>query len=167
MDLSLSGGGLPEFLVGNLGQSLDNLWHGKFPTTEVQLQVSLPIHNRSADANLSRSRAEERRVQDQTDQTELNIEADVRNTLQTMQSAELRLQTARLAQNSAEEQYNSEQRQFHAGTSTLFLVQTRQSTMIAARSAERRAESDLAEAISSFQRAIGSLLKEHNINLRP
>jgi outer membrane protein TolC len=167
IDLSLGSGGTTQFLVGNLGQSLNNLWRGNFPTTEVQLRVSLPIHNRSADANLLRSRAEQQRVRDQTDQTEQSIEADVRNTMQAMESADLRLRTARLAQNSAEEQYNSEQRQFHAGTSTLFLVQTRQSAMIAARSAERRAESDLAEAISSFQRATGSLLKEHNINLRP
>jgi len=76
------------------------------------------------------------------------------------------LEAARVARESAEEQYNSEQRQFRAGTSTLFLVQQRQSTMIAGRSQERRAEADLAEAIGSFELATASILREHNIILK-
>ena len=53
--------------------------------------------------------------------------------------AQLRLQAAQVARESAEEQcIQSEQRQFQAGTSTLFLVQQRQATMITARSQERR-----------------------------
>jgi len=59
-----------------------------------------------------------------------------------------------------------EQRQFRAGTSTLFLVQQRQTTMITARSQERRAESDLSDAISVYELVTGSNLRRHNINLQ-
>ena len=65
-----------------------------------------------------------------------------------------------------EEQYQSEQRQFRAGTSTLFLVQQRQTDMIAARSQERRAESDLGKAIATFELATGTILQTNNIRLR-
>ncbi len=163
----LSGGSpTPALLVGGYGQSLNNLFAGDFPTTQIQLKVSLPIRNRAAEANLSTSIAQSRRIQNQREQVEQGIEADVRNSMQLMQSAELRLGAARVQRESAEEQYNSEQRQFRAGTSTLFLVQQRQTTMISARSQERRAQSDLGEAISAFELATASILRQHNINLQ-
>lgn len=160
------GGAPPPLLVGDYGQSLSNLWAGDFPTTQFQLRVSLPIRNRVAEANLSRAVAETHRIQDQTNQLEQSIEADVRNSMQAVESAALRRNAARVQRESAEEQYNSEQRQFRAGTSTLFLVQQRQTTMIAARSQERRAESDLEESIAAFELATGSILDEHNIQLK-
>ena len=167
--INLSSGNVntaPALLVGDYGQSLSNLWAGNFPTTQVQLRVSLPIRNRAAEANLSTAVAQGRRIQNQREQVEQTIEADVRNAMQSMQSAELRLEAARIQRESAEEQYNSEQRQFRAGTSTLFLVQQRQTTMITARSQERRAESDLGEAVSAYELATGSILRQHNINLQ-
>jgi hypothetical protein len=38
--------------------------------------------------------------------------------------------------------------------------------MITARSQERRAQSDLGEAISGFELATASILRQHNINLQ-
>ncbi len=38
--------------------------------------------------------------------------------------------------------------------------------MITARSQERRAESDLGEAVSAYELATGSILRQHNINLQ-
>jgi HAE1 family hydrophobic/amphiphilic exporter-1 len=163
---SLGGSSTPGLLLGGYSQSLSNLWAGNFPTTEVQLRISLPIRNRTAEANVSRSLAEGRRIQNQREQIAQMIEADVRNTMQAVQSAQMALQSARVARQSAEEQYESEQRQFGAGTSTLFLVQQRQSTMISARSQERRAEADLAEAIAQFQFATASNLMDHDITLK-
>jgi HAE1 family hydrophobic/amphiphilic exporter-1 len=166
--ISLSGGGsaTPPLLIGDYGQSLSNLWAGNFPTTQVQLRVSLPIRNRTAESNLSASIANQKLIQNQREQLEQSIQSDVRNAIQLMQSARLRLEAARVQRESAEEQYNSEQRQFRAGTSTLFLVQQRQTTMITARSQERRAESDLGDAISLYELATGSILQRHNINLQ-
>jgi outer membrane protein TolC len=156
----------PGLLIGGYGQSLGNLFANNFPTTQVQLRVSLPIHNRVAEAGLNRVIAEEHRIRNQREQIEQAIEADVRNAMQGMGTAQSRLEAARVQRESAEEQYQSEQRQFRAGTSTLFLVQQRQSTMIAARSQERRAEADTGEAIATFELATGSILRRHNINLQ-
>lgn len=157
---------LPPVLVGNYGHSLAAILDGNFPTTEVQLSISLPIRNRTAEANLGKSLAETRRIKNQQQQTEQNIQSDVRNAMENLQMAQLRLQAASVARESAEEQYQSEQRQFHAGTSTLFLVQQRQATMITARSQERRSQADLAEAIAQFQLATGTILKERHVVLK-
>jgi outer membrane protein TolC len=157
---------IPPVLVGNYGHSLAGIWAGDFPTTEVQLNISLPIRNRTADANLGKSLAETRRIHNQMQQTEQNVQSDVRTAMENVQMAQLRLQAAQVARESAEEQYQSEQRQFRAGTSTLFLVQQRQATMITARSQERRSQADLSEAIAQFQLATGTILAERNITLK-
>lgn len=160
------GGGVPPLLVGGYGTSLSNLFNGHFPTTQVQLRISLPLHNRTAQANLANNVAEARRIRDQQQQAELAIEAAVRNGMQSVESAKARLAASRVARTSAEAQYESEQRQFRAGTSTLFLVQQRQNDMITARSQERRAESDLGKAVASFELATGRTLRVHNIDLK-
>jgi outer membrane protein TolC len=163
--IAFGSGAVPPVLVGNYGKSLSAIAGGNFPTTEVQLNISLPIRNRTADANLGKSLAETRRIRNQIQQTEQNIQSDVRTGMENLQMAQLRLQAAQVAQESAEEQYESEQRQFRAGTSTLFLVQQRQATMITARSQERRSEADMSEAIAAFQLATGTILAERHINL--
>jgi len=40
--------GLPPLLLGGYGQSLGNIFNNSFPTTQVQLRLSLPIRNRTA-----------------------------------------------------------------------------------------------------------------------
>jgi outer membrane protein TolC len=158
--------GLPPLLVGGYGQSLSTIFNNSFPTTLVQLRVSLPIRNRTAEANLSNSLAETRRIRNQRLQTEQSIEASVRNAMQSVESAKARLASSRVARESAEEQYQSEQRQFRAGTSTLFLVQQRQTALITSRSQERRAEADLGKAIATFGLATGTILETDNVQLR-
>ncbi len=70
-----------------------------------------------------------------------------------------------IARKAAEEQYASEQRQFQAGTSTMFLVFQRQNSYIIARSSEVRARADLAEAIANVDRATARTLETHGIKL--
>ncbi len=161
-----TGGGVPGVLMGGYGTSLANLFGGNFPSTQVQLRISLPLRNRTAEANLSDSLAQGRRIRMQEEQAELSIEANVRNAMQSVESAKARLDSARVARESAEEQYESEQRQFRAGTSTLFLVQQRQTDMITARSQERRAEADLGKTIAAFELATARILRVHNIDVK-
>jgi outer membrane protein TolC len=163
--VSFGSGPISPVLVGNYGHSLAGIWDGDFPTTEIQLSLSLPIRNRTAEANLGKSLAETRRIRNQREQTEQNIQSDVRTGMENIQMARLRLEAAQVERESAEEQYQSEQRQFRAGTSTLFLVQQRQANMITARSQERRSEADMSEAIATFQLATGTILAERHINL--
>jgi len=53
----------------------------------------------------------------------------------------------------AEDQYSSEQRQFQAGTPSVFLVLQRQTDLISARSREIRASADLRKAAADLERA--------------
>jgi outer membrane protein TolC len=154
---------IPPLLVGGYGTSLSNLAAGYFPTAQVGLQVSLPLRNRTAEAQEAISAAEGRRLRALQDQVGMAVEADVRNALQAVESARSGLDAATLASRSAEEQYASEQRQFQAGTSTVFLVLQRQTDFISARSREVRARADLGEAVANLERATAGTLEAHGI----
>ena len=159
-------GTLPGFLVGGSGQSLTNLFALNFPTARVGVTFSLPIGNRTAEANLGRSLAEGRRIRNQQEQVEQQIEVDVRNTLQAVTSAEARLQAAATARSSAAQLFESERRRLEGGLSTVFLVFQRQTELVAARGRELQAQTDLNRAIAEFQRATGSTLQVNNIVVR-
>jgi hydrophobic/amphiphilic exporter-1 (mainly G- bacteria), HAE1 family len=161
-------GGLnpPAIFVGNYGQSLGNLFGGNFPTAQVGVQISLPLRSRTAEAQLATSEAEGRKLKAVRDQIGMAVEADVRNAMQALTSAHARLDAAAVARRSAEDQYASEQRQFQAGTSTVFLVLQRQNELIAARSREVRAKSDVAEAKANLERATGDTIRAQGIEVQ-
>jgi outer membrane protein TolC len=152
-------------LVGGYTQSLQNLIDQNYPTARLGVRISLPLRNRTAEANLGAALAQGNRIKDTLAQAEQLIEADVRNTLQAVRSAEARLASAAAARSSAEQQYASEQRQFRAGTTTLFLVLQRQTDLLAARARELQAQTDLNKSIALFQRATGSTLEVNHVSV--
>ncbi|MDT5156169.1 MAG: hypothetical protein QOH51_526 [Acidobacteriota bacterium] len=166
LDTTTTTSTVPPTLVGGLTKSLSNLAAQDFPTYRVGVRVELPLHNRTAEANFGRTLAEGRRIQNQRAQQEQLIEADVRNTLQSLRSSEARLASAAASRASAEQQYASEQRQFKAGTTTFFLVLQRQTELLAARGRELQAQTDLNKAIAEFQRATGNTLEANNVAVR-
>ena len=156
---------VPPNLVGGYFTSLGNLAQLDYPSYRIGVQISLPWGNTVAKANLGRTLVEKNRIANQRAQAEQIIEAEVRNALQALRSAEARLQSAAAARSAAEQLYQSEQRQFQAGTTTFFLVQQRQTELITAKGRELQAQTDLNRAISEFQRSIGSTLEANNVTV--
>lgn len=152
-------------LVGGYFKSLSNLLTADYPTYRVGVSISLPFGNRTAKANLGRTLAEGEQIKNQQAQTEQIIEADVRNAAQSLRSAEARLQAAAASRASAEQLFESEQRQLRAGTTTVFLVLQRQNELVAARARELQAQTDLNKAISQFQRATGTTLTANSVEI--
>jgi HAE1 family hydrophobic/amphiphilic exporter-1 len=156
---------VPPNLVGGYFTSLGNLIAQDYPTYRAGITINLPWGNRTAKANLGRTLVQERRIENVRAQAEQVIEAEVRNALQALRSAQARLQSAAATRSSAEQLAESEERQFRAGTTTFYLVLERQTELIAARGRELQAQTDLNRAISEFQRAIGSTLAANNVNV--
>jgi outer membrane protein len=156
---------VPPNLVGGYFNSLGNLIGQDYPTYRIGVSISLPWGNTTAKANLGRTLVESNRIANQRAKTENVIEAEVRNSLQALRSAEARLASALAARVSAEQLSESEQRQFRAGTTTLYLVLQRQNELLAARGRELQAQTDLNKAISEFQRATGTTLTANNVTV--
>jgi len=156
----------PADLIGGYGQSIQNLLGNRFSNFRVGVQISLPLRNRTAEAQLGRSLVEGQRIATQREQLEQAIQVDVRNALQAVRSAEARLRAAAAARDAGEQQYASEQRKLDAGQSTVFLVLERQTALTTARGNELRAQTDLNKASAELQRATGNALTGNNIAVR-
>ena len=154
---------IPDNLIGGLNQSLLNLGANRYSNFRVGVQVNLPLRNRTAQAQLGRSLVEGQRIATQREQLEQLVQVDVRNSLQTVRTAESRLRAAAAARAASEQQYMSEQRRFDAGQSTLFLVLERQTALTTARGNELRAQTDLNKSIAELQRATGNAMQANNV----
>lgn len=153
-------------LVGGFGQSLENLLSNRFTNFKVGVQISLPLRNRTAEANLGRTLVEGERIGTQREQLEQTIQVDVRNALQAVRSSEARLRAAVATREANEQQFASEQRKLDAGQSTVFLVLERQTALTEARGLELKAQTDLNKAIADLQRATGNALNVNSIVVR-
>ena len=153
-------------LIGGFGQSVENLLSNRFTNFKVGVQISLPLRNRTAEANLGRSLVEAERIGTQREQLEQTIQVDVRNALQSVRSSEARLRAAVATREANEQQFASEQRKLDAGQSTVFLVLQRQTDLTESRSQELRAQTDLNKAIADLQRATGNALNVNSIVVR-
>jgi HAE1 family hydrophobic/amphiphilic exporter-1 len=156
---------LPGFLSGGLGESMSSIWARRFPTALAQVQVDLPIRNRTARANVARGLIARRELERRRDQTEQTVEADVRNALQAVESSRSRLDAASSARRNAQEQYESERRRFESGLSTVFLVLQRQTALVTAQGQEVRARTELNQAVALFDRATGGTLARYGVVL--
>jgi HAE1 family hydrophobic/amphiphilic exporter-1 len=153
-------------LLGGYGQSLQNLLANRYGTARIGVQISLPLRNRTAEAQLGRSLVEGERLGTQRQQLEQTIQVDVRNALQAMRSSEARLRAAAATREANEQQFASEQRKLDAGQSTTFLVLERQTALTESRALEVKAQTDLNKAIADLQRATGNALRVNSIVVR-
>ena len=150
-------------LIGGFGQSVANLLGNRFNNFRVGVQISLPLRNRTAEAQLGRSLVEGERIGTQREQLEQSIQVEVRNALQSMRSAEARLRASVATREANEQQLASEQRKLDAGQSTTFLVLERQTKLTESRGLELKAQTDLNKAIADLQRATGNALRVNSV----
>ena len=151
--------------LGGYGQSLDGLLAQAYPTARIDLRIGLPIGNHTAQANLAMAKTEREQIRRQRAALEQQIEADVRNSLQAVRSAEARVAAAGVARTSAQQQYESELRRFDSGLSTVFLVLQRQTDYVGAQAREIEAQADLSTATAALRRATGTTLETRGVTL--
>lgn len=156
---------VPSYLQGGLSQSIKNLLSNKFPAYTVGLQVLFPIGNTTAKADLAAAQEQERSVAVQEASTIQRIAMNVRDALQAYQSAQARLVAARTAREASQQVLASEERRFHAGESTTFLVLQREIELADNRGLELQAQTALNNAVVDLQQATGTILTANSVNL--
>jgi outer membrane protein len=153
----------PANLVGGYGQDLNNLFGFATRNISVGVAIQIPLRNRTAQANLAGARIQREQLEASMRSQEQIAEVDVRNAAQAVESARLRVVTARTARENAEVQLQGEQRLYAVGRSTTFLLFQRENTLANARDQELRAETDYNKARSSLQRATSTTLGANNV----
>jgi len=157
--------GLPPFLEGGYFQSLQNLFSNDFRTFRFGVAFNLPLKNRLAEGQLGRAVAEGRKIGAQRKTLEQGIEVEVRNAVQAVETARLRVDTAKASREAAAKQSESEQRRFQAGLSTTYFVLERQNNLSAAQGRELKAMTDYSKAVSELQRVMGTTLTSNNVEM--
>jgi outer membrane protein TolC len=159
-----------QFIDGSIGggpTAVTDIFSNKYPTYRLGVQFNLPIFgDKTSRAQYGRSLVEGERLQTQREQLELNIQVDVRNTLQAVRTSEARLRSAAIARENSVKQYDSEQRKLDSGQSDIYKVLERQTALTTARSNELRAQTELNKAIADLQRATGNSLKANNVETK-
>src|SRR5262249_46596707 len=115
--------------IGGYGTALGNLFKNQFRTWQVGVQITLPLRNRTAKANLGRSLETGRQIDMQTRQLMQNIEVQVRNAVQDVETAKLRIEASDAAEDYARQQLDGENKRFAAGLQTTFFVLQRQTEL--------------------------------------
>ncbi len=156
---------LPDFLRGGYGQSLNNLFSNDFRTFRFGVALSFPLKNRTAEGQLGRAVAEGRKIGAQRKTLEQAIEVEVRNAVQAVETARLRVETARASREAAAKQSESEQRRFQAGLSTTYFVLERQNNLSSAQGRELKAMTDYSKAVTELQRVMGTTLTSANVQV--
>jgi outer membrane protein TolC len=157
--------GAPNFLAGGFNRSLQNLFRSDAPTYSVGVTISLPLRNRTAEANLAGARVLDEQINAQMRSQEQIVMAEVRNAVQAVETARQRVLVARRARENAELQLEGERRKYEAGLSTTFLLFQRENSLANARNSEIRAETDYNKALADLQRATSTTFRANNIQV--
>ena len=157
--------GTPAFLSGGFNRSLANIFRSDAPNYSVGVTFSFPFRNRAAKANLAGAQITQNQIATQLRAQEQVVIVEVRNAVQSVETARQRVLTARRARENAEKQLEGERKLFDAGKSTTFLLFQRENSLTAARNSEIRAETDYNKALADLQKATSTTLQLNNITV--
>ena len=158
--------GPPAALVGGYWTTLNNLFGGSYQSVSVGLAFDFTFRNNAAEGALAQTAVAERRLSLQKTQLEQSIGAQVRNSMQSIETARQRIAAAEASARAAGEKLESETRLFQTGESTNFLVLTRQSDYADARRRVLVAKLDYNRAASRLEVALGRTLAAYKITLK-
>ena len=151
-------------LAGGYGGALEQVLSRKYPTYGIGVQVTLPIHNRIAEADLARDQLQVRQSEVRLRQLQNQARLEVEDALIAMRRARSSYEAAVQARRLQEESLAAEQAKFEVGASTSFFVIQYESLLAQAKSTEVAAMSSYVKARAALQRAMGSILDENHIS---
>jgi outer membrane protein TolC len=154
-------------LTGGYGTVLDQILSRNYPTYGVGVQMTLPIHNRIAEADLARDEIQVRQSEVRLRQLQNQARLEVEDALIAMRRARASFDAATEARRLQDESLAAEQAKFEVGASTSFFVIQYESLVAQARSTEVAARSSYVKAKAALQRAMGTILDENRIALEP
>jgi len=151
--------------AGGYGSVLEQVLARKYPTYGIGLQMTLPVHNRIAEADLARDELQLKQSQIRLRQFENQARLEVEDALIAMGRARSSWEAAVQARKLQQESLEAEQAKFEVGASTSFFVIQYESLLAQARSTEVAAMSSYVKARAALERATGTILDDNKISL--
>jgi outer membrane protein TolC len=159
------GGTAAEVIPGGVGDALKQMWGFNYTGYNVGFTLIIPLDNKAAKADFSRS-VNERKLSDaRMEATTQGIALDVRNAITQADIASKRVDTARVTLDLAQRTLAAEKAKFDAGTSILQFVLERQRDVATYESAQIQAQVNYTKALVDLDRSMGMSLKRNGLEL--
>lgn len=143
----------------------NQVFHNRFPDYTAQLTLSLPLRNRSAQADSARAILTEREEQATIRQLKNAAILDVRNTYIALTQDRAQVEAASKARELEQLAFEDEQKKYRLGASTVYNVILMQRDLITAQGTELRALANLQEAKANYERALGRTLDVNHVTI--
>lgn len=150
---------------GAYGSALGQIFRRDYPTYSIGLNLTLPIRNRQAEADLARDELQLRQTQVRNKQLENQVRVQVEDALISIQRTKAAYEAATQTRKLQEESLEIEQERFNVGLSTNFLVIQYQSYVAQAKSAEVAALGAYSKARTQLDSVMGIILRANGITL--
>jgi outer membrane protein len=141
------------------------VFQSKFPEFLAQLTLSLPLRNRSAQADSARSLLTQRQLETQLQQLKNAALLDMRNTYIALTQDRAQVEAASKARELQQQTFDAEQKKYRLGASTVYNVILTQRDFITAQGTELRALANLEEAKANYERALGRTLDVNHVTI--
>ena len=151
--------------AGGLGVSLNQLGGFDFPEYAVGFSLSIPLLNRSAQADDLRARLEQRQAETTLQRTRNQIFLEVRNAVIGLMQTKAQVEAAQVAVERSRQTLDAEEKKLQAGVSTPYNVIRTQRDLFSAELAEVQARVAYGKALVELDRATGQTLDRHQIDL--
>lgn len=151
--------------IGGLGTGLGQVFSSRYPTYSVGIELTLPLHNRVAEADLLRDESMLRQWQVCYQQLESQVRLEVEGAMIAVNQAREAYAAASETRALQEQSVAIELEKYGVGLSTTALVLQYQSLLAQARSTEVAALDAYAKARTQLERALGQTLQAHDVSL--
>jgi outer membrane protein len=145
--------------------ALNTALGGSFPEYTATFNLTVPLRNRTAQADMARALLLQQQDQTRLLQLQNTVAVDVQNTQTLLKQSRTAVDAAVKNRVLNEQALGAEQTKLQLGASTIFLVVQAQQALSAAAGAEVRALVNLAEARVNFERAMGRTLVVNKVNI--
>jgi outer membrane protein TolC len=145
--------------------AMSSVIHNQNPDYGAQISITIPIRNRSLQADNQRSQLVQRQIEMQVQLLKNAALLDVRNTYIALQQDRARVDAASKASELQKQTFEAEQKKYQLGASTVYQVILTQRDYVAAQGTELRALADLVEARANYERAVGKTLEVNHVTI--
>jgi len=154
-----------SFLLGGYGTALSQVFHRNFPNYNVAFTFTVPIRNRSAQADQITAELNYRQSEIQDHQLHNSIKLAVMNNWTALRNARAAYDTSVVSRKLADETLAGTRRKYELGTSTILDVMIAQRDDTTRRLSEVDALSQLQRARTSMEQSLGKILEVHEVSL--
>jgi outer membrane protein TolC len=155
----------PPGTIGGLGTSLQHVFSGRYPTYSFGVQLSVPLRNRVARADVARDEIQIRQWDVRRQQIENQIRLEVEADVVSLTQARIALEAAIEARALQEQSLKIELEKYAVGLSTTFLVIQYQNFVAQARSTEVAARNVYAKARAALERGTGTIVEDNGVSV--